>query len=69
MQITNSKLYRFVARFRELGASAIILTFFASVQMAQAADGDLDPLFGSGGMVMTDLGKSTDIATGGCHPG
>ena len=62
MQITNSKLYRFVARFRELGASAIILTFFADVQMAQAADGDLDPLFGSGGMVMTDLGKSTDIA-------
>ena len=62
MQITNSKLYRFVARFRELGAAAIILTFFAGVQMAQAADGDLDPLFGSGGMVMTDLGKSTDIA-------
>ena len=30
--------------------------------MAQAADGDLDPLFGSGGMVMTDLGKSTDLA-------
>ena len=62
MQITNSKLYRFVARFRELGATAVILTFFAGVQMAQAADGDLDPLFGSGGMVMTDLGKSTDIA-------
>ncbi len=47
MQITNSKLYRFVARFRELGAAAIILTFFASVQMAQAADGDLDPPSGS----------------------
>ena len=62
MQITNSKLYRFVARCREIGASAIILTFFANVQMAQAADGDLDPLFGSGGMVMTDLGKSTDLA-------
>ena len=43
MQLTNSKLYRFVARFRELGACAIILTFFAGVQMAQAADGDLDP--------------------------
>jgi len=62
MQMTNSKLYRFVARFRELGATAVILTFFAGVQMAQAADGDLDPLFGSGGMVMTDLGRSTDIA-------
>ena len=62
MQMTNSKLYRIVARFRELGATAVILTFFAGVQMAQAADGDLDPLFGSGGMVMTDLGRSTDIA-------
>ena len=62
MQITHSKLYRFAARCREIGASAIILTFFANVQMAQAADGDLDPLFGSGGMVMTDLGKSTDLA-------
>ena len=62
MQITNSNLYPLVARFRELGAAAVILTFFAGVQMAQAADGDLDPLFGSGGMVMTDLGKSTDIA-------
>jgi hypothetical protein len=30
--------------------------------MAQAADGDLDPLFGSGGMVMTDIGRSTDLA-------
>ena len=55
MQITDSKLYRFVTRCRAIVASAIIFTFFASVQMAQAADGDLDPLFGSGGMVMTDL--------------
>jgi uncharacterized delta-60 repeat protein len=62
MQITNSKLYRFVARCREIGASATILTLFASVQMAQAADGDLDPLFGSGGMVTTDISRSTDIA-------
>ena len=62
MQITNSKPYQYVARCREIGASAIILTFFASVQMAQAADGDLDPLFGSGGMVMTDINRSTDIA-------
>ena len=61
MQITHSKLYRFVARYREIGASAIMFTFFANIQMAQAADGDLDPLFG-GGIVMTDLGKSTDLA-------
>ena len=30
--------------------------------MAQAADGDLDPTFGIGGMVMTDISRSTDIA-------
>ena len=29
---------------------------------AQAADGDLDPTFGIGGMVTTDLKRSTDIA-------
>ncbi len=63
MQITNSKLFRCVTRSRELGASATILIFFASVPMAHAADGDLDPLFGSGGMVMTDFAHSTDIGT------
>jgi len=62
MQITNSKLYRFIGRFQELGAAALILTFFAGAQAVRAADGDLDPLFGTGGMLMTDLGKSTDIA-------
>ena len=30
--------------------------------LAQAADGDLDPTFGTGGMVTTDLKRSTDIA-------
>ena len=61
MQITNSKPYRFAARCRELGAATIVLTFFASVQMAHAADGDLDPTFGIGGMVLTDINRSTDI--------
>jgi uncharacterized delta-60 repeat protein len=32
------------------------------MQMAQAADGDLDPTFGTGGMVMTDINRSTDLA-------
>jgi uncharacterized delta-60 repeat protein len=32
------------------------------MQMAQAADGDLDPTFGTGGMLMTDIHRSTDIA-------
>ncbi|MGH7983059.1 MAG: delta-60 repeat domain-containing protein [Candidatus Udaeobacter sp.] len=62
MQITNSKLFRFGTRCRAIGATAIIMTLFVSMQMAQATDGDLDPTFGTGGMVTTDIGRSTDIA-------
>ena len=39
-----------------------MLTWFISPQVAQAAAGDLDPTFGIGGMVMTDINRSTDIA-------
>jgi len=63
MQITHSKLCRFATHCRAIGATAIILTLFVSVQMAQAVDGDLDPTFGTGGMLMTDINRSTDIAT------
>jgi uncharacterized delta-60 repeat protein len=45
-----------------IGAAAIMLIFAASGQMAQAADGDLDPTFGTGGKLMTDFNDSTDIA-------
>jgi uncharacterized delta-60 repeat protein len=45
-----------------IGAAATILLFWASGQMAHAADGDLDPTFGTGGQVMTDFNRSTDIA-------
>src|SRR5207244_12940541 len=62
MQIIYSKLCQLATHCRAIGATGIILTLFASVQMAQAADGDLDPTFGTGGMVTTDLGHSTDIA-------
>src|SRR5256885_14379878 len=62
MQITRSKLCRLAIHCRAIGATAIILTLFSSVQMAQATDGDLDPTFGTGGMVTTDLNHSTDIA-------
>ncbi len=62
MKINHSKLCRFATHGRAIGATAIILTLFVSVQMAQATDGDLDPTFGTGGMVTTDLGHSTDIA-------
>src|SRR6266705_1833250 len=62
MQITRSKLCRLAIHCRAIGATAIIITLFSSVQMAQAADGDLDPTFGTGGMVTTDIDHSTDIA-------
>jgi uncharacterized delta-60 repeat protein len=62
MKITQSKLCRFATDCRATGATAIILTLFVSMQMAQAVDGDLDPTFGTGGMVMTDLSRSTDLA-------
>ncbi len=62
MQNTQPKLCRFAIHCRVSGAAAIILTLFVSVQMAHAVDGDLDPTFGTGGMVMTDLNHSTDIA-------
>jgi uncharacterized delta-60 repeat protein len=45
-----------------IGAAAITLLFSASGQLAQAAGGDLDPTFGTGGQVTTDFSHSTDIA-------
>ena len=42
-----------------ISAAATMLLFSGS---AQAADGDLDPTFGTGGQVTTDLAHSTDIA-------
>jgi uncharacterized delta-60 repeat protein len=62
MKITHSKLYRFATPGGAICATAIILTLFVSMRMAQATDGDLDPTFGTGGMVMTDFHRSTDIA-------
>src|ERR1051326_963603 len=61
VQITNSKLFRRGTRCRMIGAAAIILTLFSGLQMVQAADGDLDSTFGTGGMVTTDINRSTDI--------
>ena len=62
MQIIHSKLCQLATHCRAIGATGIILTLFASVQMAQAAAGDLDPTFGTGGTLMTDLNRSTDLA-------
>src|SRR5437660_4294349 len=62
MKNTQSRLCRFATHCRARGATAMILTLFLTMQMAQAVDGDLDPTFGTGGMVMTDLNRSTDLA-------
>jgi uncharacterized delta-60 repeat protein len=40
----------------------MMLVFSANGQMTPAADGDLDPTFGTGGKVTTDFNHSTDIA-------
>ena len=45
-----------------IATAAIVLTWFISPQVAQAAAGDLDPTFGTVGMVTTDISRSTDIA-------
>ena len=62
MTIIGSKLYYRLILCPEIVIAAIALTWFVSPQVAQAAAGDLDPTFGIGGMAMTDLNHSTDIA-------
>jgi uncharacterized delta-60 repeat protein len=61
MKISNIKLHRSVTGRHAIFA-AIAMTVFASVHMAVAAAGDLDPTFGAGGTLMTDINRSTDIA-------
>ena len=63
MKTAHSKLCRFATLCRALFATAIVITLFVGVQMARAADGDLDPTFGTGGMLMTDINRSTDSAS------
>ena len=62
MTIFGSKLYYRLILCRGIVTAAIVLTWFISPQATQAAAGDLDPTFGIGGKVLTDLKRSTDIA-------
>jgi uncharacterized delta-60 repeat protein len=62
MQIIQSKSCQFTTHCCGIGAAGIILALFASVQLARAAAGDLDPTFGTAGTVMTDINHSTDLA-------
>ena len=62
MKIIGLKLYYRLILCRGMVTAAIVLTWFISPQVARAAAGDLDATFGSGGMVTTDINRSTDIA-------
>jgi len=62
MTIVGSKLYYRLILCPGIVTAAIVLTWFINPQLAQAAAGDLDPTFGTTGMVTTDISRSTDIA-------
>lgn len=50
------------ATMRRFSFTLLILTVFAFAQTALGAAGDLDPLFGRGGIVRTDFGATDDYA-------
>ena len=62
MTTVDFKNYDRLIQCRTIVTAAIMLAWFISSQAAQSAAGDLDPAFGTGGMVTTDLSRSTDIA-------
>src|SRR5437660_2351392 len=62
MTLVGSKLHYCSILCRGTVGAAIVLTWLISSQVAEAAAGDLDPTFGTAGMVMTDINRSTDIA-------
>jgi len=62
MTLVGSKLHYFSILCRGIVGAATALTWLISSQVAEAAAGDLDPTFGTAGMVTTDINRSTDIA-------
>src|SRR6266705_4719560 len=62
MTLVGSKLHYCSILCRGIAGAAIVLTWLISSQVAEAEAGDLDPTFGSAGMVTTDINRSTDIA-------
>src|SRR5438094_1319058 len=61
MQVSVSQRCGLTTHFRVICASAVMVLIMSG-QIAQAADGDLDPTFGTDGKVLTDFDHSTDIA-------
>ena len=62
MTLVGSKLHYCSILCRGIAGAAIVLTWLISSQVTEAAAGDLDPTFGTAGMVTTDINRSTDIA-------
>src|SRR5215471_19418992 len=62
MTLVSSKLEYCSILCRGILGAAIVSTWLISSPVAKAAAGDLDPTFGTAGMVMTDINRSTDIA-------
>jgi uncharacterized delta-60 repeat protein len=62
MTIIGSKLYHRLILCPGVVTAAVVLTWSINQQVAQAAAGDLDPTFGTGGRVLTDIQRSTDLA-------
>ena len=61
LQVSVSQRCGLTTHFRVICASAVMVLIMSG-QIAQAADGDLDPTFGTDGKVLTDFDHSTDIA-------
>ncbi len=59
----NSKYRRHRAHSRAVVFSVLMLLCLLVPHLAQAAAGDLDPTFGVGGQLMTDIKRSTDLAS------
>jgi len=61
VRVAVSQRCGFTTHFPMIRAAAIMVLIITG-QIAQAADGDLDPTFGTDGKVLTDFDHSTDIA-------
>src|SRR5206468_6070684 len=61
LQVSVSQRCGLTTHFRVICASAVMVLIMSG-QIAQAADGDLDPTFGTDSKVLTDFDHSTDIA-------
>ncbi len=62
MTLVGSKLHYCSILSRGIVTTAIVLTWLINSEMAQAAAGDLDPTFGTAGMITTDINHSVDLA-------